>query len=321
MQKAGEVELVRKLAKASIRPAQQNLLEAATTIRMDPDSTEAAFLARHLVQCTLPHSNPGNVDRWLRRNGDLALVLRAGWDTRKDRSVGYPYGSIPRLLLFWLTTEAVRLKRRRLELGNSLDGFIRAVGLDPHTGGGKKSDAKRLRDQMNRLFRCHISFDRTAGKGNRWLDMQVAPEGEFWWDPKQPDQPVLWGSWIELGEKFFEAIIASPVPLDMRALRALKRSPLALDLYAWAAYKVWIVNKRNEPQFIPWQSLLEQLGGDYDPKRIDRFKDKVKATLRKVQTVFPGGLKYSCERNGVIFFPGAKAAITTREKHVVQFAL
>jgi hypothetical protein len=40
-------------------------------------------------------------------------------------------------------------------------------------------------------------------------------------------QTALWESWIELGEKFFNAIIAAPVPADMRVLRALRRSPLA----------------------------------------------------------------------------------------------
>jgi hypothetical protein len=63
--------------------------------------------------------------------------------------------------------------------------------------------------------------------------MQIATRGEFWWSPRDPTQGALWGSWIELGERFFEAITAAPVPLDMRALKALKRSPLALDLYAW----------------------------------------------------------------------------------------
>lgn len=42
----------------------------------------------------------------------------------------------------------------------------------------------------------------------------------------------------ELGEDFFKMVTASPVPVDMRALRALKRSPLALDLYAWLTYTV-----------------------------------------------------------------------------------
>jgi len=329
MQRVGEIPLVKKLAKqakaSAMTPAKQKLLEAAAAIRLDPDEAEAAFMARHLVQCTLPHSNPGTVQRWLRRSGNLTLVIQPGWDTQKDSSLGYPYGSIPRLLLFWVTTEAVKTKNRRLELGNSLAGFMRSVGLDPNTGGGKRGDAKRLRDQMNRLFRCRISFDQVMSRddgahGTRWLDMQVAPDGEFWWDPKQPEQTALWGSWIELGEKFFQAILASPVPLDLRALRALKRSPLALDLYAWAAYKVWVVNQKEEPQFIPWTGLMEQLGGDYDAKRIDRFKDKVKTSFRKVGTVFPEGLNVKWHRTGLSFLPGKRPAILPRRKTLASIS-
>jgi hypothetical protein len=325
MQRVGEMAIVKKLARQAsahtITPAKLKLIEASAAIRLQPDEAEAAFMARHLVQCTLPHSNPGKMERWLRRSGDLALVIQPGWDAQNDCSIGYPYGSLPRLLLFWVTTEAVRLKSRRLELGTSLAGFMRAVGLDPNTGGGKRSDAKRLRDQMERLFRCHISFDQVVSSDDgiqrkRWMDMQVAPDGEFWWNPKQPEQATLWGSWIELGEKFFGAIVASPVPLDMRALRALKRSPLALDLYAWTAYKVWAVNQKNAPQFVPWKGLMEQLGGDYDLKRIDRFKDKVKATLRKVEAVFPSGLNIQWNRNGLTFLPGARQAIGPRRKRI-----
>ena len=38
---------------------------------------------------------------------------------------------------------------------------------------------------------------------------------------------------------------ATTVPADMRVLKALKQSSLALDLYAWAGLKVWQVNKKN----------------------------------------------------------------------------
>jgi hypothetical protein len=89
--------------------------------------------------------------------------------------------------------------------------------------------------------------------------MEVAPVGELWWDTKQPDQGVLWGSWIELGEKFFEAITAFPVPVDMRVLRAIKKSPLALDLYAWVTWRVFRLDK---PAFIPWDGLMKQMAAN-----------------------------------------------------------
>ena len=88
---------------------------------------------------------------------------------------------------------------------------------------------------MQRLFKARISFEEglTAGseRGQRWPSMEVAPKSELWWIPKRPDQAVLWkagSSWARTSTK---ALVNNPVPVDMRALRALKSSTLALDLY------------------------------------------------------------------------------------------
>jgi hypothetical protein len=298
-----------KIATA-ITPHVMKLLDAATTIRNEPDAAEAAFMARQLVQCTLPHTNPGNVPVWTRTNGNLTLSLQQGY--KAGKAIGYPYGSIPRLLLFWITTEAVRTKQRRLELGKSLSVFMREIGLDPNTGRGKRGDGPRLREQMRRLFRCRISFDQEIDEaqhhGERWRDMDVAPEGELWWDPKTPLQDNLWESWIELGEKFFLALIASPVPVDMRALRALKRSPLALDLYAWVSYRAFTVTKKGKAQFIPWAGLMTQLGADYSARQ--DFRKKATGALRKVQAVYPG-LVLTYERGGLTLHP-SRPAIAAR---------
>lgn len=37
-----------------------------------------------------------------------------------------------------MTTEAVKTKSRRLELGSSLSGFMAELGLSAYTGGGKQ---------------------------------------------------------------------------------------------------------------------------------------------------------------------------------------
>ncbi|MFM7855625.1 MAG: replication protein RepA, partial [Flammeovirgaceae bacterium] len=124
----------------------------------------------------------------------------------------YPYGTIPRLLLFWITTEAVRTKSRRLELGDSLTKFMQEIGLNPNNGGSgaKRSDARRLRDQMERLFRATISFEQTREEngrmGDAWMNMNVASKTMVWWDDKQPNQSTLFANWVELGQDFFEAI-------------------------------------------------------------------------------------------------------------------
>lgn len=292
----------------SISPQKMKLVAIAGEIRLDPDRTESAFMARQLVQATLPHKNPGNVPAWSRKNGDLTLTLRSGWDEKKEKLIGYPYGTIPRLLLFWITTEAIRTKNPRIKLGNSLAKFMEELGLDPYQG-GKRSDVKRLQDQMKRLFQSTISFTQHT-RGQAWLNMQVAPKGMLWWDEKKPTQSTLFENWIHLGEDFFKAITSSPVPIDMRALKALKRSPLALDFYAWASYTAYQTQKTGNSRSISWELLHEQFGAEY--KDLKEFSRKAWNALLKVQAVYPE-LNIERIRGGILVLP-SKPSITIRPK-------
>ena len=285
-----------------------DLFDGAATAR------DAAFIARELVLASLPHSNPGDRPLWTRRNGNVTLAIQPGMNIQTGKSYGYPYGIIPRLLLFWITTEALRTGDRRLELGNSLSGFMTQLGLSAYTGRGKRGDAKRLRDQMERLFRSRFSLERyaqdDARAGKSWLDMQVAPQGDLWWSIRAPDQGALWGSWIELGELFYAAITSAPVPVDMRALRALKRSPLALDLYAWLTFQAFRAHQSGRSRFESWTQLHGHLGGEYAD--IDNFRKKVKAAMRKIRVVYPG-LKLGRRMGGIEVSAESYPAIQPRE--------
>ena len=101
------------------------------------------FYARLFVQAGMPHSDPATT-QYERSNGSLTLTMMA------PAKVGLPYGSLPRLLLAWLTTEAVRTKEPHLVLGNTLRAFLDQLGLS--STGGKRGDITRLRNQMRRLF-------------------------------------------------------------------------------------------------------------------------------------------------------------------------
>jgi len=279
----------------------------------EPDPADLAFMARQLVQATLPHSDPGRVDGWQRTNGNLTLVIRPGWDSKKRRHMGLPYGTVPRLLLFWITTEALRTGSPRLGLGASLHGFMEALGLNPCNGGmgAKRSDARRLKEQMERLFRASISFEIANAQSQRWLDMHIAEGGELWWNFHEPAQQGLWQSWIELNQRFFEAITSTPVPVDMRALRALKRSPLALDLYAFVSFKAFIATQSGRTQFVTWEQLMGQLGQDYSDVR--DFRKKAKAALCKIKAVYPG-LILGDKQGGIQILPGTSAVPPKRPR-------
>ena len=223
--------------------------------------------------------------------GNLALGIQPGFNHATGKSYGYPYGTIPRLLLAWITTEALRTKSRRLELGGRLSDFMIKLGLNPTNGGtgAKRSDAHRLRDQMQRLFHAIIGFDYSrandARSGHAWLNMQVAPDGILWWDERQPEQAALWGSWIELGDKFYQAITSEPLPLDVRVLKHIKQSPLALDLYAILNREAYRAHRDGESRFLAWEWLRAQIGNEYG--RLDRFRQKALPHIEAVLNVAP----------------------------------
>jgi Plasmid encoded RepA protein len=282
----------------------EKLLDASTAIYLDrPSAEETAWMARQLVQATLPHSDPGDVAVWSRTNGNLTLSIQPGME--KGKSLGLPYGSLPRLLLFWITTEAIKTQNRRLELGNTLSDFLEQLGLRQQ--GGQRGDITRLRKQMKRLFTSRISFDYTDHEVDKWLSMEIAPEGELWWDFKNPSNASFFNSWIELGEKFYHAMIAAPVPVDMRALNALKKSPLALDLYAWSTYTTYSANKTNKPRSVSWDLLHKQFGGDYAEVR--NFQTKAMQTFKKIRAVYPD-LTLETVKGGIKILPGGTAILS-----------
>lgn len=300
--------------------AQERLIEAAVVIYGQAASKkDAAFMARELVQVSLPHRSPGAIPVWRRTNGSLTLAIQAGVNITTGKSYGYPFGTVPRLLLFWMTTEALRNRNkanpRRLDLGNSLRDFMLEIGLNPDNGsrGAKRSDARRLNDQMNRFFNATISFQGEGEFGGQGVtarrNMVVAEDIVYWWDIRNPEQGAFWGSYIELGEKFYEAITAAPVPVDVRALRALKGSALALDLYSWLTYEAFRASKSGKPRFESWEQLLGHCGGSYTA--VDDFRKKVRDTLRKIITVYPG-LKLGTRQGGIEVLPESLTALQPR---------
>ena len=299
-----------KLQKKSVK----KLINKAVEIAQVPaTANDIAFMNKSLVQANLPHSKPKS-DVWVRQNGNYSLVVQAGLNENGE-SYGLPYGTIPRLGLLYLITQAVRTKNRRIELGNTLNDFIREIGLNPDTGGGKRGDAKRVIEQLNRLFNARFSFtetltDQKGNVGKRRLNMEVAPKSELWWDIKNTEQKSIFRSWLELGEDFFYAITASPIPLDFRAAVSLKRSPLALDIYILICYEAFKAHKSGKTRFIPYASLHEQMGTTYSD--VKNFKNKFKAALRKVRTAAPT-IHIIEENGGVCIIPDSLPAINPKE--------
>ena len=261
-------------------------------IGMSEGDEELGFMARMLVQATLPHSDPGDVKEYGRVNGDFRLLIQPGLGMK------LPYGVYPRLLLAWITTEAVRTKKRELRLGNSLSDFMSQLGLTPT--GGRWGTITQLREQMKRLFAARIGFVYDTEESFQARTMEFATEMNLWWSPKSPDQAVIFDSTMTLGERFFEEIIKHPVPMDMRVLRAIKRSPLGLDLYLWLTYRVSYLKKPTE---ISWAQLHGQFGAEYSGEDgTKNFARKAKRELKKISVAWPE-LSYETPRGRLRLLP------------------
>ena len=254
---------------------------------------DLGFMARLLALCSLPRSNPGNLTQYVRRNGPYTLGMSAGINNR------LPYGTRPRLLLAWVCTEAVRTQSRELILGNSLSEFMRKVGIYS-TSGDKHT---RLRNQMRRLFGCTVELIYQDEHGERSIASRIADRTEFWWNPKRPDDRTLWNSKIELGEKFFHEVITNPVPIDLNTLRAMKRSPLGLDLYLWLTYRTFGLKR---PLRLTWPLLYRQFGADparsNDKLIVNDFRKDCLRELQKIKDAWPD-LHYQTVKGALLLSP------------------
>ena len=90
---------------------------------------DLGFMARMMALCSLPRTNPGDRIRYKRVNGPYTLYMTAGGGCK------LPFGNFPRLLLAWVSTEAVQTQSRELVLGRSLSEFMRALDIYTTSGG------------------------------------------------------------------------------------------------------------------------------------------------------------------------------------------
>lgn len=244
------------------------------------------YMARSVVQATLPHTDP-KTSYFERTNGIVTLSVMG------RPQVGLPYGSMPRILLAWICTEAVRTKEPVLHLGRSQNEFLSKLQL-PTTGQYIKS----VKAQAHKLFSSLITVSAESDAQVALENILIAKKAAIFWSPKHPDQPSLWESQLTLTQDFFDEVTNAPVPIDMRAYQALRKSPLALDIYAWLTYRMFLLHAAGRQKVvIPWGALMLQMGSAYadhqtsDEKKrkqaIANFRAQFLKKLRDVLGLYP----------------------------------
>ena len=249
------------------------------------------FMTRALAMATLPHKRVDDF-RFVRRNGDFTLTMMTA------HPEGLPYGTLPRLLLTWVCTEAVQTKERVLNLGDNLADYLTELGL--HATGGKRGDITRLKHAMTTLFASIISAQ-YDGRNSWALSNVLLADKVEWWKPQDHAEAGAWQSRLQLSEPFYRECIEHPLPIDTRAMRSLRRSPLALDIYVWLTHRMSYLSKRT---MIPWVLLSGQFGASYatgDQGVLD-FKRAFLRELKNVLVVYPEA-KLAEDKHGLVLYP------------------
>lgn len=280
-----------------ITDRQLRLINAGEQIEHTPG--EISFSARIWAQLSLPYRDPGDdLPRWSRQNGSITVTVTPG-------PAGYPFGVVARYLLIWMATEAVRTQNRHLSPGQSLNDFLRSLGMN--TSG---ASARRVTEQLHRLATCSITVEDTRitdqARHVSGTNIHVASRYELVF-PRAAAAQASAAS-IVLSEDYFNDVIASPVPVYTIALKALSGSPQRLDLYLWLAYRMATL---RGPVTVTWAQLAAQFGGEYAQLR--QFKAKMIQHLEAVRVVYPRA-RVAVTDAGLRLHPSATHVARKRKK-------
>lgn len=279
----GGAEGVRKLA---VTAGTQLTLDAF--LRVQDEEPVPAFLHSALCAMSLPTKRPkDDTQPIVREDGKYALainprpVLQNIDGKSVMRSLGVPYGAYPRVALIYLLSQAVMKQSRDVYLGRNFTEWMRRLGYQT-VSYGPRGTANLMREQVDRLLACEwqIRWDGTGTDDNAFAVRDVKISNEY---AGSLDKNGSFAREIRMSEAFYSHLIDHAVPLNEVAIRELKGTPTALDLYTYLAYRLPRIGS-DKGQIISWDQLAKHLGNEADSKR---FRQTVRETMQIVSAVYP----------------------------------
>lgn len=273
--------------------ADRRCVEAANLVMTDEDLL-ASFVHAGFALTALPHRRIAEPE-WVREAAGLTLRVESGKDER-GAVVGIPYGSVARMILLYLQTEAVRTRSREVELGRSMNRWLTTMGVN---NGGKGYSL--VREQSWRLSLCRLTFFSMSDEGRQITNGAFVRNAILPCRPNDPStQLSLWRERVVLDEAFYSSLVKHPLPVRETAIRGLSHRSMAIDIYVWLAYRLWQLKR---PKRIPWPALYGQFGAGFT--RLRAFRQHVKEPLALALAAYPEARVVVDEEIGVTLHPSA----------------
>lgn len=272
---------------------ERRIAETAADI-MEDEAENPEYLHSVLCQVGLPRASTSERS-FERFNGKNGISIQAGKVLRRSGWIdaALPYGAKPRLVLVHVCSEAVRTRSNVVEVGRTLNEFLKRIGAD-----NNGPSYARFKNQMEALAVCRMQIGMWSETRSLIINTQPISKFEAW---IQHDNGTLgmWPGVIELSSEFYDSIVSHAVPLDPRAIHALQGSALALDIYSWLAHRLWRVRADNGMRLF-WKNLRAQFGQEYRDDK--NFKKEFVKALRKVKAVYPDA-RIDEVRGGLRLYP------------------
>src|SRR6185312_3125863 len=278
-------------------------IDAAALVLGEEESrlgiTHAGF-----AMTSLPHKQIKE-GLWRREGYRTTLLVESGRH-RNGELLGVPYGSIARLILLYLQTEAIRTNSPEVELGRSMKSWMGRMSL---TTGGKTYQL--VTEQARRISACRLTFftDRENGAEARRNGAFVQDAITFS-SVADDDQPTLWQDRVRLDPGFWRSLQEHPVPVREEAIRAIGTRSLAIDVYIWLAYRLHSLSKSTP---ISWASVHAQFGGGF--RLVQQIKPTFLEALELALAVYSEA-HVEVDKQGLVLHPSPPAVPRAEAKRL-----
>lgn len=274
------------------------------------DRDNVRHIPSPLAICALPYQPlPIATREWERTQGQMKLKVIAGelMDPNNGNWVKQPLpsGSRARLMLLHISSEAIRHRSPTVDVGDSVSGFIRSMGIA--VTGGKNGSINSFKQQINCIAASDMKFGLWTGTTSRLVNARPLQSVDMWL-PMTPGEKIIWPKNLTLSPEFYAALTKHALPVNLHAVRAFSGSPRKLDLYFWISYRYTSI---TSPVIIPWNSLKEQFGQGYTRDR--RFRTDFADEIREIKEVFPK-LPVKLDETGFTIQPGAAEVLAIPTK-------
>ncbi|WP_373216462.1 replication protein RepA [Parasutterella excrementihominis] len=220
---------------------------------------------------------------WIVENPNFCLTV----STSERRQI--PYGCFPRLFLAYISTEIIRKGTIEIDLGNSQAELLNRLGFY-NTGRHIELFNRSVADLFSSQFELQIKNPQATKQKKLQGDIYYFKLASrlLLWEHSLDGKKTEWTKKLYINKDFFNYVTRKRgIPINYHRLANLCKSALAMDLYVWLLYRLYILQRsRNQHCLLTFEELKQQFQPNSSQSSF-HFKAKFLNCLSMVLPLLP----------------------------------